>query len=202
MRIFQNKADNKVLVDIMGECVFLECIAVRLEYREMHKRITEFVKDRDKASKIHLACHLEVEEVAVNVDAPLHKVVVEDGSIKAVHTIASSPITINGVVEVKLAFEVVDVEAFQVGHNVRADFRNGVILDQFQGFQVCVVDHRFKVGDRVFLVVEVNQSVEVEAKHFVVDGDSSLESVFLQIAVKHNLINAIAYQFSLISLSP
>ena len=146
----------------MGKCVLLECVKILLEQREMHKRVSKFVKNGDETGKIHLACHLEIEEVTVNVDFPLHKVVVTDGCIKVIHFITSSPIAINGVVEVELAFEVIKIETSQVGHDIGTDFRDGVVLNQFQGTQVGMVDHRLKIGNRVFLVVEVNQSVEVK----------------------------------------
>ena len=129
----------------------------------MHKRVTKFVENGDETGKIHLSCHLEIEEVASNVDFALHKVVVDDRSIKTIHTITTASISIYGVIKVELAFKVIKIETSQVGHNTGADFRNGIVFHQLQSSQVGMVDHCLKVGNRVFLVVEVNQSVEFEA---------------------------------------
>ena len=124
LRVFQDEADDEVLVDIVGECIFLEFLSVLLKHREMDKRIAILVQYGHEAGEVHLTGHLEVEEVAGDIDAALHEVVVEDGGIEIIHDIAASAITIDGVVKVKLTLHVIDVETFQVGNDVRADFRN------------------------------------------------------------------------------
>ena len=71
---------------------------------------------RGDGGKIHLASHLEAEEVAVEIDAFLHQLVVNDRGVKAFHIQLALTVPESETVDGQRAFGVVEVvEASGVG---------------------------------------------------------------------------------------
>ena len=78
----------------MLELVVLVRLLLVLKHREMDERIEIFVECLRQGGKIDLTSHLEIEEVAVDIDAALHQVVVDDVCIEIVHPIGPTAIAI------------------------------------------------------------------------------------------------------------
>ena len=78
----------------MLELVFLKRFSVFLKNREMHKRVAVLIERHDKTGKIHLAAHFEIEEIAIEVDAALHQIVVDEAGIKRPHEVLAPAVAI------------------------------------------------------------------------------------------------------------
>ena len=174
--------------------VFSELFAVASPHREVNESIAEFVEHRHQVSEVHQASHLEIEEVTVDIDAPLQQVVVEDGGSEIVHRIAATTVFIDCGLEIQRAFKVIDVEAGHVGHDTGAYFAYAVILHQVQGAQVGMFDDRLEVGLGILLVLEVDQTVEIKKQVVIVNPYLTFKSVLLQVTVEFHLVDMVAEQ--------
>ena len=173
----------------MVKLILLEVIPFGLPLGEMDEIVAKFIESGHQAGKIHLAGHLEIEEVTVNVDTAHHQVIVEDGGIKSIHIVGATAVAVNSIVDMERTFKVVKIKARQVGHDMGADFRNAVFFHQFEGTQVGMTDGRLKVEFGVFLVPKVDEAVEVEVKVFVVNREDTVEPIIAHLAVEHNLVD-------------
>ena len=192
--VFQIQLHIEVLLYIVFLAVFSELFAVARPHREVYERIAEFVEHRHQVSEVHQAGHLEIEEVTVDIDAPLQQVVVEDGGSEIVHRIAATTVFIDCGFEIQRAFKVVDVESGHVGHDMGAHLANAVILHQIQGAQVGMFDDRLEVGLGMLLVLEINQTIEVKEQVVIVNPYLTFKPVLLQVTVKFHLVDMVAEQ--------
>ena len=113
-RVLQGKLHRKILIHIVCQLVFLKFFTVAFPNREMHEVVDIFIERHHQAGEIDLSRHLEIEEVAVQLDAALHEVVVDNRSIEILHLVTASAIDVNGAVDLHRAFQIVEVEAFHV----------------------------------------------------------------------------------------
>ena len=156
-----------------------------------------FLEHREHFGKIHLARHLEVEEVAVHVDATLHQVVIHNGGGEFIHEIASTAVAIHRAVDAHLAFQFVEVESGQVHVNSAADFGNGILFIDVQRMEVGFLDDCVEVGFGMLRVFEVNQAAEIKGQVFIVHLDFSIEEAFLHGAIQIDLVNPATQNLSI-----
>ena len=167
----------------------------------MHEIVAIFVERHGKRGKIHLATHLKVEEVVVDVDTALHQVVIDDARVETLHVVFALAVSIHRAVQMKRAFQIVNVEARHVGVDIGADNRNRVFFHDFQRIEVGVSDDGLEVGLGQFWIAEIDQPVEIKIQFVVVNVDLAIEPVLFHLAVKDNLIYMVTKQFGIRNLA-
>ena len=96
----------------------------------MHIRIGIFVQRHHQAGEVDLPSHLEIKEVAIDIDTTLHQVVVDDGRGKIFHKITASTINIERAIKTHIAFKIIEVKACQVHFYLRTELRYFIFLEK------------------------------------------------------------------------
>ena len=74
--------------------IFLKISKFFLPLWNMHIEIHIFLEILHKGGKVHEASHLKIKEVAIQVDATLHQVVVDDGRVEVFHEVLAATVFI------------------------------------------------------------------------------------------------------------
>ena len=151
--------------------------------------------------EVHLAAHLEVEEVVVDVDAALHEVVIHDAGVKRLHGVGATAVVIHRAVKMQGPFQIVDVEPRHVGIDFCADDRHRVFFHQIERAQVGMTDVGHEVRLGLLRVAEVDQAVEIEVKLVVDDAQLAVETVFLHVAIKLHNVDMVAQQIGIMDVA-
>ena len=130
-----------------------------------------------------MPCHLEIEEVAVDVDATLHQIVVEKRRREVFHEISASAVAIKRTVETHHAFQIIEVEARHVDIDLCTEFRDFILVEEMQLVQIGIFDHSLKVGLGLLFIMKINQTVEIEEQIIVVNPNLTFEPVLLEAAI-------------------
>ena len=93
-----------------------------------------------------------------------------------------------------LTLEVVEVESSHIHINPGADFRDGIVFRQLQGVKIGIFNVGLKVRLGIFLVLEINQAIEIKRQVIVVNLNLTFKTVFLKVAVQFHFIDMVAKQ--------